>query len=187
MSEPKADLPLLSVKTALGPPVHLDYRALDLAEAHRRLGEHVRAQVHHILLGKIQTSAPEALAAQVRLARYCQATISRKLANSGEEILRSALEEYVTCLAAWEQGAELAAFGADHLRGTLVDGQPVLGADLAYLLQDDETGCQTGLWRAADGSAVIWHTEEDRTPLGERFDRLRYMHFTVAGPGSPAQ
>ena len=104
MSDLKADLPLLSVKTALGPPVHLDYRALDVAEAHRRLGEHVRAQVHHILLGKIQASAPEALAGQVRLARYCQAAMSRKLANSGEEILRSALEEYVTCLTAWEQG-----------------------------------------------------------------------------------
>jgi hypothetical protein len=187
MLETQPGLPLPAVKLALGQPDFLDYRALDLVDAHRRLGEQVRAQVHHILRRKIGELTPEALALQVRLARYCGGAIRRKLEQSGEEARRAALEEYVTCLAAWGQGAELAAFDVDGLREVRVDGLPVSDADLAYMLQDDDVGCQTGLWRAADGTVFLLHTEEDREPPGARFDRLRLLAFTVSDHGRPTQ
>ncbi len=185
MVETQSSLPLTAVKLALGQPKCLDYRALSLVDAHRRLGEEVRAQAHHILARKFRELTPEALAGQVRLARYCRDALHRKLEQAGEGIRRAALEEYVTCLAAWTQGADLAAFEVEGLREARVDGLPLSGDDLAYTLQDDEPGCQTGLWRAADGSVLLWHTEEDREPLGARFDRLRLMAFSVTDHGRP--
>jgi hypothetical protein len=185
MVETQSSLPLPAVKHALGQPDYLDYRTLDPVDAHRRLGEQVRAQVHHILARKFRELTPEALAQQVRLARYCRVALRRKLEQAGEEIRRAALEEYVTCLGAWTQGAELAAFDVEGLRETRVQGLPLSGDDLAYMLQDDDAGCQTGLWRAADGTVFLWHTEEDREPLGARFDRLRLMAFSVTDHGRP--
>ncbi len=179
MVETQSSLPLSAVKLGLGQPDYLDYRALSAVDAHRRLGEEVRAQVHHILARKFRELAPEALAGQVCLARYCRGALHRKMEQAGDEIRRAALEEYLACLAAWTQGAALADFDAQGLREMRVQGLPLSGDDLAYLLQNDDAGCQTGLWRAADGTVFFWHTEEDREPLGARFDRLRLMAFSV--------
>jgi len=186
MAETQSSLPLPALKLALGQPDYLDYRGLNPVDAHRRLGGQVRAQVHRILARKFCQLTPEALATQVRLARYCRGALRRKLEQAGEEVRRAALEEYVACLAAWMQGAELAAFEVEGLREARIDGLPLSGDDLAYMLQDDEPGCQTGLWRASDGTVFLWHTEEDREPLGARFDRLRLMAFSVTDHGRPA-
>jgi hypothetical protein len=181
MSASQSDLS--AVKLALGPLDYLDYRALPLVDAHRRLGEQVQTQLHSLVRRKFQESAPHDLKERVRQARHCQAAIHQKLAQPGDPSRRAALEEYVTCLAAWGEGAGLAAFSAGQLGELRIDGQAVSEADLAYLLQDDDVGCQTGLWRAADGGVYLWHSEEDREPLGARFDRLRLMAFTLAEPG----
>jgi len=185
MAETLSSLPLPAVKAALGQIDYLDYRAMNLADAHRRLGEQVRAQVHRILASKIRDLTPEALAQEVRLVRYCQEVIRTRLVQAGEEVCRAALEEYVTCLAAWALGAELAGFDVEGLREVRVDGLPLSDADLAYMLQDDDAGCQTGLWRDVNGTVFLWHTEEDREPLGARFDRLRLMAFSAADHGRP--
>ncbi len=52
---------------------------------------------------------------------------------------------------------------------------------LFLALQEDEVGCQTGVYRERDGSVILWHTEEDyeQTP-GERFDQLRLFSFRAA-------
>jgi hypothetical protein len=187
MFEPSPGLPLPAIKVALGQPLYLDYRALSLVDAHRRLGEHVRTQLHHIVRRKFQEFTPETLNERIRLARHCQAAIRWKLEQPGQQAWRAALAEYRLCLAAWAQGAELAGLGAESLPELRVDGQPVSGDDLAYMLQDDDVGCQTGLWRAADGGVFLWHSEEDREPLGARFDRLRLMVFTIADHGVATQ
>jgi hypothetical protein len=187
MFEPKSDLPLPAVKLALGQPDYLDYRGLNLVDAHRRLGKQVRPHLHGLVRRKFQEFTPAVVQERLRLARHCQLAVRQKLAQPGEAVQRAALAEYVTCLAAWGQGAGLAALGADQLREIRVDGQPVSGEDLAYLLQDDDVGCQTGLWRAADGSVCLSHSEEDREPLGARFDRLRLMAFTVTDQGRAVQ
>jgi hypothetical protein len=52
--------------------------------------------------------------------------------------------------------------------------EPLGQIDLAMFLQNDCTGCQTGMYRAQDGSVVLWHTEEDvEDEPGSGFDLLR--------------
>ena len=179
--------PLLATKAALGAVEVLDYRALDLVSAHRRLGETVRGQVRHILRRQFRTFSPDELMARVRLARQCQAALAAKRAQPGEAACQAALDAYAACLAAWAEGAALAALApAGDLPPVRVDGQDVTGDDLAFLLQDDAVGCQTGLWRAADGSVYLSHTEEDREPLGDRFDRLRLMIYSLGADAGGA-
>jgi hypothetical protein len=58
------------------------------------------------------------------------------------------------------------------------DGQPVSPLDLAFFLQEDGVGCQTGTYRERDGSVILWHTEENvEADPGDRFDKLRLFSF----------
>ncbi|MCZ6678911.1 MAG: hypothetical protein O7E52_16890 [Candidatus Poribacteria bacterium] len=64
----------------------------------------------------------------------------------------------------------------------VVDNEPISTGDLALLLQNDNSGCQTGVYREADGSVILWHTEEDFDKDGSRFDKLRIASFQVGAP-----
>jgi len=152
----------------------LDYRAFSLVDAHRQLGMHVRAQVHKILARRPTELGGAGVHTLLWQARDCQATLARRADDPAlPPPLRRAVEEYLACLQSWAEGAAL-----DEFQHPLLEGVPAL--ERALLLQHDEGGCQTGFYRQADGSAILWHTEEDVEDVpGGHFDALRLARFQV--------
>jgi hypothetical protein len=152
----------------------LDYRNLGLVEAHHALGIHVRLQAHKILTHRLDKLGEDALHVLLWQARDCQATLARRAEDTRLPLpLRRAIQEYLACLQSWSEGAWL-----DELQHPRLEGISAL--ERALLLQHDESGCQTGLSRQADGSVLLWHTEEDVEAVpGEHFDALRLARFQV--------
>ena len=152
----------------------LDYRHLSLPDAHRQLGTHVRAPVHKILARRLTELDDTGLHTLLWQARDCgETTCSPPEDTRLPPPLRRALQEYLACAQSWAQGAGLDEFQHPGLEG-------VSALERALLLQSDESGCQTGLYRKADSSAILWHTEEDvEGAPGNRFDALRLASFQV--------
>ena len=164
----------LEFKQALGSLQHLDLREMDALSAHRKLGQQARAQIWRILKRRLDElgDAPQ-VAEQIQQAQRARKALLARLERRGlNETMREALEQYMACLASWADGAGLAEFRHIQLPRT------VDAVDLATFLQEDEVGCQTGVYRERDGTVILWHTEEDmeREP-GERFDKLRLFSF----------
>lgn len=170
---------LEATQRSLGPIQHLDLTSRDMVDAYHDLGAEVGRQVEVILESKIASLDRAQLAQEVRHARQSQSAIFRRLGSRRiHGRVRWALREYLRCLSAWADGAQLGAFSGRALRDFRVDGLPVSGDDLAFLLQNESTGCQTGVFREDDHSVILWHTEEDRTTLSHnRFDKLRLASF----------
>lgn len=174
---------LHAVKTRFGGLVKLDYSAYDLPTAHRLLGQHVREQVKKILVYKLDTWDEIRLHKMFTQSQACMALLAEKAANPRiDRQLRTAIGEYLHCLSAWAEGAELE--HCDH--SALASFQPLGSTDLAMFLQNDCAGCQTGMYRSPDGSVVLWHTEEDvEEQPGSGFDMLRIAEFNVGGKSHP--
>ena len=171
---PLADLQ--AARRRLGPLHTLHLPGPGLAEMHRQLGEEVRPQAQSILARRLEAlNAAGALPERLRLLRRSWLLAQEKadrLRGCSLPVLRrvgAALAEYLDCLVAWAQGAGLAGGPADRD-----------GIELALLLQNDLSGCQTGVYRLADGSVALWHSEEDAEAApGSRFDRLRIAEFAL--------
>ena len=172
---------LNEVKERLGDVNFLDFGDVDIVTAHQLLGGEVRDQVHKILRNKLGKCSREQLREQIRIVRKCRSALVEK--SGSPEIhhhIRIALHTYADCLSAWSKGAELDVILRDEIQKWSVDEEPISENDLALLLQNDETGCQTGVYREEDGSVLLWHTEEDaETTPGSRFDKLRVAIFGV--------
>lgn len=167
-------------KQLLGPLAVLDCSGMDTVEAHRRLGEAARAQIHKFLAHRLNDQ--EGPAHKIRRARSARIALGARLGDPRvDEPVRAAIGQYQACLSAWAAGARLAEFQHALLPGQ-VDDLPVHADDLALILQEDQIGCQTGIFRAGDGAAILWHSEEDpEAEPGLRFDRLRLFLFRGAG------
>ena len=174
---------LQAVKDRLGGLVRLDYTAYDLPTAHRLLGQHVRQQLQSILKHKLDSWEAARIHKLLIQSQVCLAVLARKKKDKHLDMrLRVALGEYLECLAAWSDGAGLDRF--DHI--ALDACKPLGTLDLAMFLQNDCTGCQTGMYRAKDGSVVLWHTEEDvEDEPGSGFDSLRIAEFNVGDRDHP--
>ncbi len=169
-------------KHQLGPIIHLDYSGDDSAQAHHRLGQNARAQIHKILSGRLDALGETAqVIGQIRRACKYRAALQTKSQLPGlDETVKTALRQYSACLSAWAAGAQLADFRHPLLPDN-VDQFSVSANDLATFLQEDEVGCQTGVIRERDGAVILWHTEEDlETCPGQRFDQLRLFSFRAA-------
>jgi hypothetical protein len=169
-------------KRLLGPIVALDCSEVDTASAHRILGQDARAQIHKFLARRMDDlGSREKVEEQIRQARRVQAALQARVQTPGlSETIKEAVRQYQACLASWVEGAELAGF-RHTLLAKRVDGMPVCADDLAILLQEDEVGCQTGVFREHNGSVILWHSEEDyETSAGQRFDKLRLFFFRAA-------
>jgi hypothetical protein len=160
----------------------LDCTSLDLVSAHQRLGEDARSQVHKILARRLEMMDREDYNRRITQAAHQSSWIEAACGSPGfVPLVRSALQDYLDCLGAWAKGADLAAFSHPALGGSLPN--PL---QLALLLQHDSYGCQTGLYRQADGGVVLWHTEEDVEPEpGSHFDHQRIFAFRLAGASGP--
>ena len=141
----------------------LDCSHMDAISAHRMLGQDAGPQIHKILAKRLDEQ--DEVAAQVRRARQYQVALRAKLQQpSLDATLRAALNEYLVCVSAWADGADLANFRHAGLPGMLVDGLPVSAEDWAFALQEDEVGCQTGVYRERDGSVILWHSRRVPAP-----------------------
>jgi hypothetical protein len=174
---------IIEIKKNLGPILPLDCTHMDTISAHRLLGQEACAQIHKILARHLdEQGSAEQAATQIRQARRYQSALKTrlKIPRLGE-IIKLAINEYMACLSAWAEGAQLADFRHSRLPAE-VNNLPVSATDLAMLLQEDETGCQTGVYREQDGSVILWHVEEDEGKIPDlRFDKLRLFSFRTYG------
>lgn len=173
---------LTRIRNKLGPLVVLDYSALSLEEAHYRLGREVAQQVHRWLTYMSEKFSTDRLEEAIRAARRFSTELKKKIQDDEIALaIREALADYNTCLAAWSRGAALDEFLRKQNRFKDVDGEPVSSLELAFMLQIDLTGCQTGVIRTEFGNVVLWHTEEEiEEKTGSRFDSLRLVVLNVS-------
>jgi len=166
---------LQAVRSMLGPIVHLDLSAEDTPAAHRRLGAEVKEQVEAFVLSRLLISPHDLLQSELLSARQTAGECRRRLtAAKVNGQVRAAMGVYLASLMAWAEGACLGDLVVQEMRDLRIEGGAVTALDLAFLLQGETIGCQTGMLRDPDGGVHIWHTEEDRVwPSGSRFDRLR--------------
>jgi len=170
---------IMAAKKELGPITFFDCIHVDTVSAHRLLGQDAHKQIHKILKKRLdEQGSAEKAAAQIRQVRRYQAALDAKLQNPHlDETVKTAIANYSASLSAWADGAQLTDFRHAFLPAE-VDGSLVRAKDLAMFLQEDETGCQTGVYREQDGSVIFWHVEEDEeNSPGERFDKLRLFSF----------
>lgn len=133
--------------------------ASSLVAGHRALGAWLAAPARRAVRLRIAATGPAALTRQIGDARACRSSMegcARRSSTPG--ILRRAIDEYFACLDAWSRAA-----GLDACAGRLpkIAGARVTAEDLGLWVQDDNTGCQTGMIRRHDRSVILWHTEED--------------------------
>ena len=170
---------IFEIKKNLGRIIPLDCTHVDTINAHRALGQDACAQIHKILAKRLdELGSAEQVAAPIRQARRYQAALKARLQILHlDKIVKMAISEYMACLSAWAEGAQLADF-RHALLTPEVDNLSVSATDLAMFLQEDETDCQTGVYREQDGSVILWHVEEDDEKIpGKRFDKLRLFSF----------
>jgi len=172
---------LVEAKDRLGQVTFLDYKSLGFMAAHRELGQEVKHQAHRFLSNKLDKLSRKQLIEQIRLVRQCRNALKEKsLSPRIDPKIRASLVEYLHCLSAWCEGAELYKFQHHQLYRLIVDSEAVSANDLALFLQNDNTGCQTGVYRDKNGSVILWHTEEDaEEESGSRFDKLRIASFRI--------
>jgi hypothetical protein len=168
---------LLAERRRLG-PVHVHtIAAPSLAAAHGALGAIVSRPARVAVAARIAATSPATFAAQIACARASRAFLERRAAAraGAPAAVKAAVGEYLACLDAWTAAVGL---GARAARCPRVSGEPVTPGDLALWMQDDNTGCQTGLLRRPGGAVLLWHTEEDTIGY---FDRPRVATFMAGG------
>ena len=180
--------PWQELKSRLGPIQFLDLTRYDLAHAHRELGKQVSEQVWRILDRRFADAKPRRLATRVKQARDCWSNLQARTKRPGmPELLRIAIGDYLGCLDAWAEGLDLAHYTHPALKAVGAGSSPLESIELAFTLQHDNVGCQTGLYRYASGDIQLWHTEEDADgKFGSRFDQLRVASFQ-ADAGQPGE
>jgi hypothetical protein len=174
-----------AIKSRLGPIQFLDFTHLELAQAHLGLGKEAHEQVWRILDRRLSDIKPRQLEARIKQARECWSGLhARRMRRGVAESLRIAMSDYMVCLEAWAEGLDLAHFSHPALNASVTHGIPMAPYELALVLQHDNVGCQTGVYRYASGGVQLWHTEEDvDRKAGSRFDKLRIAKFQI-GNGS---
>jgi hypothetical protein len=173
--------PWQELKSRLGPIQFLDLTRYDLAEAHRELGKQVNQQVWKTLDRRLMDIEPGRLATRVSQARDCWINLQECARHRNvPELLRMVISDYMQCLQAWVDGLDLAHYSHPALNAGGTGGSQLEPFELGLVLQHDNVGCQTGLYRYAAGNVQLWHTEEDADrKSGSRFDRLRVASFQL--------
>jgi hypothetical protein len=177
------------VKSRLGPIHFLDLTGFDLVNAHFELGKQVKDQVWETLEKRVLASNPERLSMRIQQTRGCWDHMQNCLKRQDIfDPLKSAIRDYITCLEAWSEGIELARFTHPSLKSSKAGSQALSSLELGLILQHDNVGCQTGMYRLPSGAVQLWHTEEDvDRDSGSRFDKLRIASFQTGNSGQNVQ
>jgi len=164
---------LLQERRRLGPLREIAIQARSLTQAHGQLGEQLGEVIRSAAQLRLRATPAARFAREIADVRKCRWHLNQHVRSPGTAAhMRRGLREYLACLDAWTNGSELAAV----LDGRNVEGKRLSAAELALWLQDDNTGCQTGLLRLAGGDVLFWHTEEDTIGY---FDIPRLATLTV--------
>ncbi|MFT3771823.1 MAG: hypothetical protein QM820_40965 [Minicystis sp.] len=167
---------ILSERRRLGPLQCFTIEAPSLVAAHRELGAILARPARAAIHARLATTRPEDLTSRLRAARASRAFMEARAADPRVPVeVRRAVGDYLACLDAWAHAAGAGEWLSHPL---VIDGRRASAEDLALWAQDDNTGCQTGMLRQADGSVLLWHTEEDRLGL---LDEPRLATFVVGG------
>ena len=168
--------PLLAERHRLGVVQLHTLRAPSLVDAHGALGARLREPARTSILARLATTQPGDLESRLRAARESRAFMEARAADAHVAAeVRGAIGEYLACLDAWSHAAGAGEWLPEPLT---LDGRRVTTEELGLWAQDDNTGCQTGTLRQADGSVLLWHTEEDRLGL---LDNPRLATFEIPG------
>lgn len=143
----------------------IDLTRMDIFSAHFALGQEIGAQARKILSRKLTINKNS-----LTKAKDLQKTMELKIHEPEvPSEIRSLMTDYLECLRHWSEGAELITCTED-------DNSPL---ELGLLLQDDNTGCQTGFFRNCSGAVDFWHTEEDQDARDFiRVDQPRIIRFS---------
>lgn len=174
---------VVAEKERLG-PIEVVHFEGTIPEVHRQLGETVKEQVHRTVERKASGyESYEKFAEDLGFMRECLDVLKAKVTDESiDGQIRGAVSEYVASLQAWSEGAQLQSV-ADQNVERFVTENPDADEVLAYWLQNDNVGCQSGMYRTDEG-ILLWHTEEDvEDEPGSRFDTPRLAHFTFTADG----
>src|SRR5690349_15972591 len=128
-----------SIKRKLGNVQILDYRGLDIIDAHEKLGEAVGVQITRILENKIKDLGPDGLNRELRFAQQIIENLEEKSTSSDVHVLmQDAIRSYLSCIHSWAHGAALEMYIAN--KGWQREVSP---EQLAIMLQNENSGCQT--------------------------------------------
>lgn len=166
---------LVALRRKLGPVRRVILRDETLAGSHGQLGTRLGAVIRRVAHARRSATSDHDFLRQIDSLRASRRRLDaligqRQLARP----LRRGLSEYVDCLSAWAAGASLERVARRLARA----GDAVTEMELAFWLQDDNTGCQTGMVRLDSGAVLFWHTEEDTIGY---FDRPRVAEFVTGG------
>jgi hypothetical protein len=174
------DKNLFQIKRQLGKIKFLNFADTDLVSGHRMLGNEVKPQVQNILKRKLDILEKSRFEEEMTFIRDCQNSLIEKSKSAQvHPKIRTGIDQYIHCLRAWAYGAKLNEFSHP-----MIDGNKIDEFKLALWLQNDNGGCQTGVYRDGDQSVIIWHTEEDvEYEPSARFDKLRIASFSATDEG----
>ncbi|MBI2444619.1 MAG: hypothetical protein HYV42_05270 [Candidatus Magasanikbacteria bacterium] len=175
---PGGESALRRVKRQLGPVQVLKLSARSLPQLHGALGRAVRRPVQALARRELRKMTADERGEALRFVRGCRAITEARQQIIQSADVRWALASYLKCLEYWARGAKLQALLISPLLPRTLDGKPVTALDLAWWLQNDNLGCQSGLVRTAGDRILFWHTEEDRRGA---VDRPRLLSATVGG------
>jgi hypothetical protein len=170
---PRID-PILAERRKLGALRHEEFVASTMTEAHHLLGKRLRSSIAKALQKRLNTASRVELRRQFARIESCRDAMERRLVDGTAPLLiRRAIKEYIECLHAWAEAADL--MQLTHIASRRAS-RIVPWTDLALWSQHDNTGCQTGMLRQPDGSVLFWHTEEDTYGY---FDKPRIATFRI--------
>ncbi len=148
--------------------------AHDLSFAHFQLGQQLAPIIQRMARKRLRATKQETFVSQILTTRRTlQYLTDRSQDTLLHPIVRRTIHEYLIALSNWARGADL----DNRLeKRRTPNNQLITGVELAMWLQDDNTGCQTGLVRRKDTSVLFWHTEEDTIGY---FDKPRLACFEL--------
>lgn len=173
-------------KERLGPLEIVHFEGT-VEETHKRLGETVRDQVWLTAARKLEEyDSYEDFLTDLQMMHRCLEVVKDKSNDTEIDLpIRNAVKDYVTALQSWAGGASLLNINHEYIKRFAQEFNfETSGSSevLAYWLQNDNVGCQSGMYRKDDGNILVWHTEEDvEDEPGSRFDAIRIGQFSLIG------
>lgn len=131
----------------IGPLHHETIQAPSLVEAHRKLGEKHSQQIKQILAQNLSLPESDRITSQASQSLDFLSHKATEL-QSSNPLISQTINEYLTCLDSWAQGAGIT-------------------RQEAAFLQHDNFGCKTILIRTQSGGVLLGHSEEMYQELEE--------------------
>lgn len=135
-------------------------QAANITAAHQALGKNMRAEIAKVIQKKVATKTPKQFASEILFIRSCAEHFTSRVAKANAPLAKIG-KMYIACLTAWAKGSGMSInLIPARYRAAVSD---LTALDIAWWLQNDNVGCQTGMMREESGNVIFWHTEEDNS------------------------